>query len=312
MAGDENVERLFWAGEIYILQMPENMISWSMDIKVTSPKVVRQLMTQYGIAPLKKFGQNFLIDGNIADNIATAAVPDGACVLEIGPGLGALTTRLLGHAQHVAAYEIDAGLVRALGDILSGYDNFTLFHKDFLKADLDAELSPIFHDKDVYVAANLPYYITSPCIMRLVSAKLNIKRITVMLQKEVAQRICAPPGSKAYGAISAAIQYFARPEMLFSVSPACFFPKPDVHSAVMALHMQPCDMERAASYLRTVKVVFAMRRKTVVSNLRQGYGLSREAAQMVLEDTRIDLNARAETLSVNDLVRLNETIEKNI
>ena len=291
-----------------LLLIPESMISWGMDMNVTSPRVVRQLMAQYGIAPLKKYGQNFLIDGNIADNIAAAAVPNGACALEIGPGLGALTSRLVVRAQHVAAYEIDAGLVRALGDVLSEYNNFTLFHKDFLKADLDAELGPVFDGKDVYVAANLPYYITSPCIMRLVTAKLNIKRITVMLQKEVAQRICAPPGSKEYGAISAAVQYFAQPEMLFSVSPACFFPKPDVHSAVMTLHVQPCDTDWSEAYLRMVKAVFAMRRKTVISNLRQAYGISRDAALDVLRRADIDSNERAETLSVSDLVKLSKEI----
>jgi 16S rRNA (adenine1518-N6/adenine1519-N6)-dimethyltransferase len=170
-----------------------------MEMNVTSPKVVHELMDTYGIAPLKKFGQNFLIDGNIADKIAAAAVPEGACALEIGPGLGALTVRLLKRAKRVAAYEIDAGLVRALGGILPDQDGFTLFHKDFLKADLQKELGPIFADADVYVAANLPYYITSPCIMHLMTATLNIKRITVMVHKEVrlfstfrSRRCCLP------------------------------------------------------------------------------------------------------------------------
>ena len=281
-----------------------------MDINVTSPKFVRELMDTYGIAPLKKFGQNFLIDGNVADKIAAAAAVDGECALEIGPGLGALTSRLVQKAHHVAAYEIDAGLVRAISGILSDADNFTLFHKDFLKADLAKELGPLFDGRDIYVAANLPYYITSPCIMRLVTAKLNIKRITVMLQKEVAQRICASSGGKEYGSISAAVQYFARPELLFTVSPTCFYPKPDVHSAVMTLHVQPCDTAKAAEYLETVRAVFAMRRKTVLSNLRQGYDLPREQAQAVLKAANIAENARAETLSVKKLMRLSDEIHK--
>ena len=123
-------------------------------------------------------------------------MPEGACALEIGPGLGALTVRLLKKAQCVAAYEIDAGLVRALGSILPDQDRFTLFHKDFLKSDLGKELGQVFADAEVYVAANLPYYITSPCIMQLMTATLNIKRITVMVQKEVAQRICSGPAAK--------------------------------------------------------------------------------------------------------------------
>lgn len=280
-----------------------------MEINVTSPKVVHELMDTYGIAPLKKFGQNFLIDGNIADKIAAAAVPEGACALEIGPGLGALTVRLLKRAKCLAAYEIDAGLVRALGGILPEQDGFTLFHKDFLKANLGEELGPIFAGADVYVAANLPYYITSPCIMQLMTAKLNVKRITVMVQKEVAQRICAGPGGKDYGAISAAVQYFSRPEMLFTVSPPCFFPRPDVNSAVMTLHVQPHDKEKAYAYLKTVKMVFAMRRKTVASNLRQALNLSCEEASALLDAVNIDQNARAETLSVNALIKLSEIIE---
>jgi len=278
-------------------------------MNVTSPKVVHDLMDTYGIAPLKKFGQNFLIDGNIADKIAAAAAPEGAYALEIGPGLGALTVRLLQRAKHVAAYEIDAGLVRALGGILPDQDRLTLFHKDFLKADLGEELGPIFSDADVYVAANLPYYITSPCIMHLMTAKLNIKRITVMVQKEVAQRICSEPGSKDYGAISAAVQYFSRPELLFTVSPACFYPRPDVHSAVMTLHVQPHDKDKASDYLKTVRMLFAMRRKTVVSNLRQGCDMSRDEAFAVLDAANIDQNARAETLSVSDMIKLSEIIK---
>ena len=279
-------------------------------MNVTSPRVVRGLMDTYGIAPLKKYGQNFLIDGNVADKIAAAAVPKGACALEIGPGLGALTSRLVERAQRVAAYEIDAGLVRALGDILSEYDNLALFHEDFLKANLYDELEPLFGGSEIYVAANLPYYITSPCIMHLVTATLNIKRITVMLQKEVAQRICAPPGTKEYGSISAAVAYFARPEMLFSVSPTCFYPMPDVQSAVMTLKMCPRDRKTAPDYLKTVKAIFAMRRKTVKSNLRQGFGLSQERAAQILKKVDIAENARAETLGVNDILRLTNEIKK--
>jgi 16S rRNA (adenine1518-N6/adenine1519-N6)-dimethyltransferase len=282
-----------------------------MNINVTSPKVLKSLMEQYGIAPLKKLGQNFLVDGNIADKIAEAAVPKGACVLEIGPGFGALTVRLIERADIVAAYEIDAGLSRALAALFEGETRFRLFHKDFLKADINSELKDIFAERDIYVAANLPYYITSACIMTLLSAKLNIKMITVMVQKEVADRICAAPGGKDYGALSALIGYFAKPRRLFNVSPACFFPRPEVDSAVAQLEVIPRADADVQEYVQTVKGLFAMRRKTVKSNLRQAFALSAKQAQDVLKNAGIDENARAEMLSVNDFLIIGREIRKN-
>ncbi|MBT3319807.1 MAG: 16S rRNA (adenine(1518)-N(6)/adenine(1519)-N(6))-dimethyltransferase RsmA [Clostridia bacterium] len=289
-----------------------------MSINITSPKVARELMSSYGIAPLKKFGQNFLVDGNIADKIANAALPQdagNAAVIEVGPGLGGLTQRLTTRAAQVAAYEIDAGLVRSLKDTFEGVENFSLFHQDFLKADLEKELTPIFGEADIYVAANLPYYITSPCIMKLVESGLNIKRITVMIQKEVAQRICAMPGSKEYGSISAAIGFFADAKMLFSVSPSCFYPKPDVYSAVLSIEMKQYDAEKAEQYSKTVRGLFAKRRKTVRSNLRQSFELTIGQANAIIQKAQIDENARAETLNVNDFARISEeivNIQKNI
>jgi 16S rRNA (adenine1518-N6/adenine1519-N6)-dimethyltransferase len=278
---------------------------------VTSPTVLKTLMEKYQVAPLKRFGQNFLIDGNIADNIAEAAVPNGACVLEIGPGMGALTSRLLGRASVAAAYEIDAGLSAALRDMFAEEPHFHLFHQDFLKADLIKDLDTLFKGADVYVAANLPYYITSPCIMKLVETKLNIVSITVMVQKEVAERICAKPGSRDYGAISAAVGYFAEPKLLFNVSSGCFYPRPDVASAVVQLTVnRKAGGEDDDAYLKTVKSLFAMRRKTVKSNLRQSFGLSAEGAEGVLQEAGIDENARAEMLSVNDFAKIASVLKK--
>ncbi len=287
-------------------------------MNITSPRVVKELMERYGVAPLKKFGQNFLIDGNIADKIANAALPEiapGAVVIEVGPGLGGLTSRLIERASMVVAYEIDAGLVRSLKDTFEGADNFTLFHQDFLKADIVKDLAPLVNKADIYVAANLPYYITSPCIMKLIESSLNIKRITVMIQKEVAQRICAPPGSKEYGSISAAIGFFADAKMLFTVSPSCFYPQPAVHSAVLSIEMKPHNSSIAAQYSKTVRGLFAKRRKTVRSNLRHSFELTMSQANAVIERAEIDENARAEMLGVNDFVRISEelmNIQKNI
>lgn len=282
-----------------------------MNSNVTSPKVLKALMEKYQVAPLKRFGQNFLIDGNIAGHIAEAAAPNGARVLEIGPGMGALTSRLLRRASAVAAYEIDAGLAAALRDMFALQAHFHLFHQDFLKADLIKDLNGFFMDEEVHVAANLPYYITSPCIMKLVETDLNIVSITVMVQKEVAERLCAKPGSRDYGAISAAVGYFSEPKLLFNVSAGCFYPRPDVASAVVKLSVkQKAGGEGDDAYLKTVKGLFAMRRKTVKSNLRQAFGLSAEAAADVLEQAGIDENARAEMLSVKDFANVAAVLKK--
>lgn len=283
-------------------------------MNITSPKIVKELMDKYGIAPLKKFGQNFLVDGNIADKIANSAIPEdieksSILALEIGPGLGGLTQRLLDRAGYVAAYEIDAGLAGALREIFADRQDFSLFHQDFLKADIDTDMHELAEGRDIYVAANLPYYITSPCIMKLLRAKLKIRRITVMIQKEVAERICAGPGSREYGAISAAVGFFADARMLFGVSPTCFYPRPDVHSSVLTLEIKPYDETRAQGYLDTVKKLFLNRRKTVRSNLRQSFSLSLEQAEEVLNKAGIDKNARAEMLNVKDFERIYEKIE---
>jgi len=269
-------------------------------------------MSQYGIAPLKKYGQNFLIDGNIADKIVAAAAPEGVCVLEIGPGLGALTQRLLRRGCTVAAWEIDAGLCRALTDMLGGEERFHLYHEDFLKADLAHDLLPLFGNNEIYVAANLPYYITSPCIMKLLESGLAIPRITVMVQKEVAQRVCASAGSTDYGAFSAAVQFFAEPELLTIVSAPCFYPQPEVSSAVISLRMHDAQPGTAADYLATVRMLFAMRRKTVRSNLRQATGLSQHEAETLLASAGINGDARAECLSVSDFISLSVVIRKNL
>lgn len=279
-----------------------------MEMNVTSPKTVKALMDRHGIAPLKKYGQNFLVDGNIADKIAEAAMPEGACALEIGPGLGALTQRLLRRASAVAAYEIDAGLCRALEELFEDEQRFSLFHEDFLKADLKKDLLPLFGQNNIYVAANLPYYITSPCIMKLVSCGLPIKGITVMVQKEVAQRICAAPGSADYGSISAAVQFFAEPKLLFVVSASCFYPQPEVSSAVMTLVMRDTLPGDAENYLSTVRALFGMRRKTVRSNLRQSFSLSAEQAETLLNAAGVDGDARAENFGVNEFLAISKKI----
>jgi len=282
-----------------------------MNENVTSPTVLKALMDTYHVSPLKRFGQNFLIDGNIADNIARSSAPEGACVLEIGPGMGALTGRLLERARIVAAYEIDAGLSLALRDMFKDEPHFHLFHEDFLKADLMGGIGALAEGGAVHVAANLPYYITSSCLMKLLESPLHIASITVMVQKEVAERLCAKPGGRDYGAITAAVGFFSQPKLLFHVSAGCFYPRPDVESAVVQLIVNREAGKDADAYLRTVKGLFAMRRKTVKSNLRQSFGLSSEQAGEVLEKACIDENARAEMLSVSQFEEVSKILKKD-
>jgi 16S rRNA (adenine1518-N6/adenine1519-N6)-dimethyltransferase len=276
-------------------------------MNIASPKAVKELLEAFSIAPLKRFGQNFLIDANIADKIAACAMPEGACALEIGPGLGALTQRLASRCRAVAAYEIDSGLVRALKSTFKKEKRLTVFHEDFLKADIERELSAL-PDGGIYVAANLPYYITTDCIMKLLSSGLDIKSITVMVQKEFAQRLLAPPGGAEYGMLNAAVNFFANIKTLFPVAPSCFFPEPHVESIVMQLEMKDVDKRYAQKYLLTLKGLFAAKRKTIKSNLRQSFGLSAEQADAVLKGAGLEENARAETLSVIDFQKITDNL----
>jgi 16S rRNA (adenine1518-N6/adenine1519-N6)-dimethyltransferase len=272
-------------------------------MNLASPKTVKELLEKYSLAPLKRYGQNFLIDGNIADKIAESAVPKGAFALEIGPGLGALTQRLLKRCDMVAAYEIDSGLVRSLKDTFEGETRLKLFHEDFLKADIQSEIKQLTPG-DVYVAANLPYYITTDCVMKLICSGLGIKAITLMVQTEFAEKMLALPGSAKYGMLGAIVEFFASAEVLFDVAPSCFYPKPHVGSSVVRLEMKEVDFEYAKKYLLVLKSLYSARRKTVKSNLRHALGLTAEQAETVLKSAEIDDNARAETLSAADVQRI--------
>jgi 16S rRNA (adenine1518-N6/adenine1519-N6)-dimethyltransferase len=274
---------------------------------VTSPKAAQALMEKHGVAPLKRFGQNFLTDANIAEKIAAAAVPEGASALEIGAGLGALTKRLAKRASKVVSYEIDSGLIRALGESLDGVENVKVIHQDFLKADIEKDLPPLL-DGDIYVAANLPYYITTDCIMKLLTAKLPVKSITVMVQKEFAARLFAQPCGEGYGALNAAVGYYALAAELFDVSASRFLPVPEVSSAVIRLDMR--GVFDTGDYLKTVKGLFAAKRKTVKNNLRHSFSLSQDEAETVLKQANIDENARAQNLSVKDYLNITENIKK--
>ena len=276
---------------------------------VTSPAAVRALLKEKGLSPNKGLGQNFLCDAGIIRKIADASgVTKADAVLEIGPGLGALTRELCERAERVVAVEIDAGLAEVLKETLSDKGNATVLHADFLKCDLGA-LHRALGGGPFRVAANLPYYITSPCIMALLTARLNIRRITVMVQREVADRLCAAPGSKDYGVLTVAAGFFSAPQRLFNVSPSCFYPRPEVESAVVQMEIAPQQDMDFEAFMDTVKALFAMRRKTVKSNLRTA-GLEPQQTEAVLKAAGIDENARAETLSVRDFIAISRELKK--
>lgn len=273
-------------------------------LNVSSPKTAREILEKYSLSPLKKFGQNFLVDDNIVRRIADSVKYDSGCVLEVGAGLGALTIKLAQKAQHVLVYEIDKGLCNALQETLGGLQNVSVFNNDILKAPIEEDIMKAFGDKNFFVAANLPYYITSPCIMRLLEGKLSISGMVLMMQKEVAQRLTAMPGSSDYGAITAAVAFFCSPRILFDVSRNCFYPKPDVSSSVVYLDMTRYDENIKELYLQFVKGLFSMRRKTVFNNLIIQMGYTKELAEGVLNEAKISPQRRAETLSKEDFVQL--------
>ena len=279
-----------------------------MELNLTSPKTVRNLLNEYSLAPLKSKGQNFLIDGNIADKTARAAIPEGAFALEIGPGLGALTQRLLARAGKVFAYEIDSGLVRALREIFAGESRLSLMHEDFLKADIESDLAETAQ-QGIYVAASLPYYITTDCILKLLDSRLNIKSITVIVQKEFADKACARPGDKDYCALSAACSLSSDARILFTVPPGCFYPEPKVGSAALGMRINEAEKEETKERLSLVKALFSARRKTVKNNLQSAFGLRAEEAQDILKDSGIDINARAENLSVIEIKKLHKNLK---
>lgn len=273
-------------------------------LNVSSPRVMREVLDKYTLSPLKKFGQNFLIDENILRRIAASVDYESGNVLEIGAGLGALTQKLAERAKKVLVYEIDKGLCSALAETLEGIDNITVMQGDVLKADIEADTAGVFGGAPFYVAANLPYYITSPCIMRLLEGDLSITGMVLMMQKEVAQRLCAQPGSADYGAITAAVSFFAEPRTLFDVSRHCFYPQPDVDSTVVQLMIKAYDKAIKETYLSFVKGLFGMRRKTVYNNMTMHMKLEKEKALQLLELAKVDAGARAETLSKEDFIRL--------
>ena len=275
---------------------------------LTDLSTIRDLCARYDFALSKGFGQNFIINPGICPRIAEAAgIGPGWGALEVGPGIGVLTEQLCKRADNVVSIEVDKRLPPLLEETMADYDNFKLILNDVLKVDLKSLLAEEFGGKPVAVCANLPYYITSPILMRLLEEKLPIRHITVMVQKEAAQRITAAPGSREAGAISYAVAYYAKPRLLFSVQPGSFYPPPKVTSAVIQLEVrQSPAVETAdeAGFFRLIRAAFSQRRKTAANSVSGALGIPKAAVMSALEAAGLPATARPEQLTLEDFSRL--------
>lgn len=279
-------------------------------MNLTSPKQISELLSGHGFTFSKSLGQNFLINAAIPEKIADGAnITKDTSVLEIGPGIGCLTRVLAQRAKHVVAVEVDSRLVPILKQTLAEYDNVTIIHADILKTDINALAEKYGR---LSVCANLPYYITTPILMYILESGVPFSDITVMVQKEVAQRLCASEGSKVYGAISAVIQYYTAPKILFSVSAGSFLPAPKVESAVVRLCSRSRPAVKDEKWLFSViHAGFSQRRKTLLNALSVGLNLSKAQVESALLDSGIKPEIRAERLSVEDFCRLSNVLKKN-
>ncbi|MGI6153108.1 MAG: 16S rRNA (adenine(1518)-N(6)/adenine(1519)-N(6))-dimethyltransferase RsmA [Christensenellaceae bacterium] len=284
--------------------LPQNGI---LKMNVTSRSDITRILNENGLSPLKRFGQNFLVDGNITRKIAeSTGAGSGDCVFEIGTGLGALTKELLTRAEKVLSVEIDDGLFSLVQTSLGRPDNLLVLHQDILKTDIRDEAGKFFQHRPFFVCGNLPYYITSKILMKLLESQAPILGITVMVQKEVAMRLTAQKDDPNYGAITASCNYFAQPEYLFTVSKNCFYPVPDVDSAVLRLNMKEPFYVPRKKYETVVRAAFAMRRKTIFNNLKQLKDA--KAVSGALEKSRIPERARAQEISPEEFCTLTKNL----
>ena len=282
-----------------------------------NPKNTIEILNKYKFVFQKKFGQNFLIDEHVLSKIIRSAeITEDDFVVEIGPGIGTLTQYLAASAREVAAIEIDDALIPILEDTLSAYDNLTVIHEDVLKVDLCKLAEEKNGGKPIKVVANLPYYITTPIIMGLFENHVPVESITIMVQKEVADRMKTGPGSKDYGALSLAVQYYAKPELVANVPPNCFMPRPRVGSAVIRLtrHTEvPVEAEDEKLMFQIIRASFNQRRKTLVNGLGNAPELHipKEMTTEVLEEMGLSASVRGEALTLAQFAELsNRILEK--
>lgn len=279
-----------------------------------NPKNTIEIIQKYEFMFQKKFGQNFLIDTHVLEKIiAAAGVTKEDCVLEIGPGIGTMTQYLAEHARQVIAVEIDKNLIPILGETLEEYTNVTIINEDILKVDIKSLAEQYNGGRPIKVVANLPYYITTPIIMGLFESNVPINNITVMVQKEVADRMQEGPGSKDYGALSLAVQYYAKPEIVANVPPNCFIPRPSVGSAVIRLtrHREmPVQVKDPELMFKIIRASFNQRRKTLQNGLNNSPELpySKEQVAAAIEKMGLPPSIRGEALTLSQFAGLSDIL----
>ena len=275
---------------------------------------IQALLQRHGFHFSKAMGQNFLIQGWVPRDIAAACGADEHTgVLEIGPGIGVLTRELAKRAAKVVSIEVDERLPPLLAETMAGVDNFKLILQDVLKVDLKALIAEEFPGMPVAVCANLPYYITSPIVMKLLGDRLPIESLTVMVQKEAADRLAAAPGTRASSAISCAVSYYATSKMMFTAAPGSFYPAPKVTSAVVRMEIRPqpaVQVEDEEGYFALVRAAFGQRRKTAANAIASGLGMSKDAVTAAIEAAGFDARIRPEALTLEDFAKIQQALAR--
>lgn len=282
------------------------------DMELTNPSVIKEVLSKNGFSFKKSLGQNFLINPTVCPKMAESAVQCGEKgVLEIGPGIGVLTAQLGEVAERVVSIELDERLRPVLAETLAEYENIEVVFGDAMKLDLRSIIDEKFDGKKVSVCANLPYYITSPIIMNLLESRLPLSSITVMVQKEAAERICAKVGSRESGAVTVAVRYYCVPEVLFNVSRGSFMPAPNVDSAVIRLRvLEKPDVEVTDEklFFKMVRAAFEQRRKTFQNSVSAGLSLSKETVRTALVECGVDENIRVEKMTMSELAAVSNRL----
>ena len=286
--------------------------------KLSNPQVTIETIKKYEFAFQKKFGQNFLIDGHVIEKIISAAdITKEDCILEIGPGIGTMTQYLAENAGQVVAVEIDKNLIPILDETLADYDNVTIINDDILKVDINKIVQEKNNGKPIKVVANLPYYITTPIIMGLFEKHVPLSSITVMVQKEVADRMKVGPGTKDYGALSLAVQYYAEPYLVANVPPNCFIPRPGVGSAVIKLTRYkepPVKVKDEKLMFMLVRAAFGQRRKTLQNAIANSSELkfTKAEAKAAITSMGLSENIRGESLSLTEFAALSDILSETL
>ena len=285
-------------------------------MKLSGKSELMSVLNKYNFSFSKSLGQNFLIDQNILNKIVSGSgINENTNVLEVGPGAGTLTRELCLKAKKVTAVEIDKALIPILNDVMSDFDNFNLINSDILELNINELIKDEFGNESFTVVANLPYYITTPIIMGLFENHVPISSITIMVQKEVADRMQVGPGTKDYGALSLAVQYYARPQIIANVPPNCFMPRPKVGSAVIQLvryEEPPVQVDNEKLMFRLIRASFNQRRKTLVNGLKNSQELdfSKEEIEKAMAETGIPVNVRGEALTLAEFADLANVFNK--